>query len=257
MKAIDGFKAAMKRAEYLLNIYDLVCDTRERRVRSDWSGKFNNLMSWPEGENIVRVDGKDKKSILIMREDVGISRDQFTHDYLSELLRATLVLAVSSLDRYMHDLVVERSWSLLNRKEEEIPAELKKIKIPILRTTKALAQLKDDPKSRPGFIVKKAIQDILHREYTFQKPDDIQKAANMLGIKNFWKTVSKKINENDLQTKLKKIAQRRNQIVHEADIVRKTKAREITVREIKRTEVDEDVKWIKKFVYAIDKVLPS
>ena len=258
MSAKNNFGAAIERAEHLLTIYDLICDTRLRSVRSDWSNKFNSLMHWPKGENIVRIDGDNQKSILIMREEVGISRKQFAHDYLSELLRAALVVAVSGLDRYIHDLVVERSWSLLSVGEEKIPHELKKIEIPILQTKRALNRLKKDRNSRPGFIVKQAIQEVLHQKYTFQKPNDILRAAEMLGIKNFWESVSNKISEqpdkNNVISKLKSISKRRNQIVHEADIVLKTKAKKISLREITRKQTGEDVEWIKEFVNAIERL---
>lgn len=83
-------------------------------------------MHWPESEQICRVDGLDSNSILIFRESVGIDNEHFSHDYVSELLRAALVAAVSALDRYLHDLVVDYSWKLLSQAEDDIPAELKK-----------------------------------------------------------------------------------------------------------------------------------
>ena len=96
MKAKSSFNAAFERANHFLKLYELLRDTRVRGVRQDWAKKFNSLMQWPQQEKIVRVDGKQKRSILILREELQIDRDQFAHDYLSELLRAAIVAAVGA-----------------------------------------------------------------------------------------------------------------------------------------------------------------
>ena len=119
-------------------------------------------MHWPQAEKIVRIDGKDRRSILVLREGLGIDRKGFAHEYLSELLRAAIVATVSALDRYMHDIVVEKSWKLLNEPEDDIPRELKRIMIPVLESKKALDRLRQDQKSRPGNVIKQAIQTVLH-----------------------------------------------------------------------------------------------
>lgn len=255
MKAQAGFEKAMERAEHLITLYDLLRDTRQRSIRSDWASKFNALMHWPQGENIIRVDGKDKNSILILRESVGITRQQFAHYYLSELLRAALVTAVSALDRFMHDLVVEKSWALLRKGESEVPNEMRKIRISVVETKRALERLRADAKARPGHIVKKAIQDVLHRDYTFQKPDDILKAGRMLGIEDFWGRVAEAMpgnpNKDQIIQRIRTISKRRNQIVHEADLIVKTKPKKVRVREIKRSEVVADIEWLRTFVRAV------
>lgn len=254
--AKDGFSSAIERANHFLKLYAVLHDTRTRRVRSDWAGSFKRLMQWSQNENIVRVDGEE--SLLILRESAGIDRAHFAHDYLSELLRATIVSAVSALDRYMHDMIVEKSSALLSLPEDDIPKELRNLAVPILSAKKALEQLRKYSKSRPGHILKKEIQAALHKEYTFQNPDSIAKGAKMLNIKNFWGEIAKRLPTNpskgDVQNKLKEIMLRRNQIVHEADLIRKTKAKKITVREISLSTAKEYVEWINNFVLAINNV---
>ena len=262
MKIIDGFDKAIERAEHLLKIYDLIHNTRKRAIGSGWANKFNKLIHWPVSEKFIRIDGKKRESILIIKESVGISSEQFSHDYLSELLRAALVAAVSALDKYMHDLVVGKSVSLLRQSEEKIPSEFKKIRIPILEAQKALKHLKNDSESRPGHIIKKAIQTVLHRDYTFQGSASILKATRMIGIENFWENILTEMsplyeNKKEIISKLDKIAKRRNQIVHEADVPPMLKPRKINLREISRKEIEEDIKFIKEFVSAIEKVAHS
>ena len=256
MKAKTAFDAAITRGEHLLTLYDLLGDQRKRSVREDWASKFRKFMKWKQNEKIIRVDGDG--CIVILRESANISREHFKHDYLSELLRFSLVAAVSAMDRYFHDAVVERSWSLLGRKEENIPKELLKLEIPVLEAKRALSRLKGDNRSRPGNLVKKAIQDKLHAKFTFQNPDNVLKAARMLGVEDFWSKVATNMpgvpKGNNLQNRLKQITLRRNQIVHEADLERKTRQTRLSLREVSSRESKKSVKWIKEFVQAVDKV---
>ncbi len=259
MKPKDGFDAAMARVDHLLNLYDILHNTRTRQIRSDWATKFLDLMHWPKGEAIVRVDGKDKNSLLILRPQLKLDHTRFSHDYLSELLRSAVVATVSALDRYVHDLVLHHSWSLLSRPEKAIPSELKKLSLPILATKNALEKLRGDPKARPGHLVKTALQTHLHRDHTFQRPADVAKAAQMLGVKDFWSEVAKQMpgspDKGKVIETLNTIVNRRNQIVHEADMVRKTRAKKITLREIARSTAQEWCNWSRSLVETIDKVV--
>jgi hypothetical protein len=259
MEPKQAFDVALARAEHFLTLYDLLHDTRARRVRRDWADRFKEVMHWPVRENIVRIDGKDRKSILILREELGIDRSRFTHEVLSELLRSALVAAVSALDRYLHDLVVEHCWKLLSRKEEDIPTELRKLQLPVVATKKALKRLRADPNSRPGYVVKRAVQEHLHRHFTFQKPESVLSACQMLGVEDFWARAASEMpgspDKQDVIFTLKDIALRRNQIVHEADLILKIKPKTITTRSIGATDTREQIEWIRNFVAAIDTIV--
>jgi hypothetical protein len=261
MKPKNNFDVAMERADHLLRLYALLHDTRVRKVRADWAAKLTALMHWPRGEKIVRVDGKGRNSILLLREAAGVDRDKFTHEYLSELLRAAVVAIVSALDRYMHDLVVHYSWSLLSKTEQKIPKELKKLRIPVLSARYAVDKIRGAAKARPGVLVKEAIRNQLHREFTFQKPDDVQKAALMLGVEDFWGKVAEAmpgaLRKADVKENLRQIADRRNQIVHEADLVRKARAKSTTMREITLNTALNWASWMQDFVTAVDAVVAS
>ncbi|HCW89249.1 MAG TPA: hypothetical protein DHU56_04220 [Marinobacter sp.] len=258
IKPKDTFDFALKRADHFLLLYDIVHNSRQRDGRSDWLSSFKRLMRWPQREKIVRIDGKDKQSLLILRESLGLSREEFSHEYASELLRSAIVCSVSALDRYMHDVVVDRSWALLSQAEKDVPKDLKKVRLPILATKKALEKLKANPTARPGALIKKEIQKVVHIDFTFQKKSDIEKGAKLLGIKDFWRSVSNEMPNNpsagEVQEELTRITKRRNQIVHESDLILKTSAKEITQREITHKESQQSVHWISDFVTALDKV---
>ena len=255
----DAFDFSIKRSEHFLTLYDLLHDTRVRRARSDWLQKFRSLMHWPQTEAITRIDGKDRNSLLIIREAVGIDASSFSHDYSSELLRSATSSSVSALDRYMHDLVSHRCWRLLRQPEHRVPKDLARLRIPALATKKALEKLRSDPTARPGTIIRKEIQDVLHREFTFQNPASMDNAARMLGVDDFWGKVAREIRprrtKGEIQDQLRSLARRRNQIVHEADLVIQAKSRSIRLREISREEVHCNVEFVKLFVAAIDNVV--
>lgn len=249
----------MDRAEHLLDLYNLVHDTRSRGVRSDWATSFKETMHWPHGENIVRVDGHGQNSMLILRERLGIDRDRFTHNYASELLRSTVVTIISALDRFVHDLVVYYCWKVLNYSDDKIPKQMRKISIPVVETKRAVLKGRNDKNSRPGHIVKKAIQEHLHNNFTFQKPSDVIFAMQMLGVIDFWGMVAAKMSGSPSKEKvieaLSTITRRRNQIVHEADLVLRTKAQTINPRDISYTKIRIWTDWMKDFGQAVNKVV--
>lgn len=253
-----GFIAAVARAKHLLQLYELICDTRKRGVRADWSASFKQIMHWPSDEKIVRVDGKNRDSILLMRESCGIDREHFAHDYSSELLRSAVVASVSAIDRLLHDLIIQHSWKLLTQKEADIPKKLQAISISVVDTKKALDHLRRDKSSRPGNLVKQAIQEKIHRDFTFQTPDSIFQASQMLGIKDFWGKVVEAIDsdtsKSDLLATLSKITKRRNQIVHEADLIR-TSRRDPSLREISYADAEKWVNWMASFGLAVSTVV--
>lgn len=258
MTPLTGFNAALERADHLVRLYELICDTRQRGVRRDWATAFLSTMRWPATEQIVRIDGKDKNSVLVFREACGITREHFTHDYLSELLRSAVVASVSALDRLMHDHIVKHSWKLLTRNEAEVPSRLKSLPISAIDARKALEQLRKNSKARPGNAIKKAIQERLHRDFTFQSPDSVLEAAKILGINDFWSQVASKMpnspEKSEVISTLRSIANRRNQIVHEADLVRTHKSQP-SLRPISHTEAREWCTWMRNFGQAVDEVI--
>ena len=252
----DTFDTAIARARHLLLLYDILHDRRQRNVRADWKIRFCGLMHWPQSEEIVRIDGENQNSMLILRAEVGMSRDEFTHDYISELLRGTITSAVSALDRYIHDQIVNHAIKLLSRAEADIPKELRQLRLPALTVKRSLEKLKADDTSKPGTILKRDLQEMLHRDETFQTVSGVERGARMLGIKDFWAELTKKIpaytKSGDVQESLRKIATRRNQIVHEADVISQQRAREVKLRDITKPDAEHALTFIETFVSAFD-----
>ena len=81
----------------------------------------------------------------------------------------------------------------------------------------------------------------------------------MIGIQDFWASAANNMNgtpeKKDVMDRLRQITTRRNEIVHEADLVKKIKAKKLTLREIERAEAAGAIDWLKDFVAAIDQVI--
>ena len=101
----ENFDYSYDRSQYYMSLYKLLNNQRARKVRSDWLKKFKELVRWNSNEKIYRVDGKN--SILLFKESAGLTLGNFKHEYLSELLKSSLVSSVAALDRYLHDLLLD------------------------------------------------------------------------------------------------------------------------------------------------------
>ena len=116
MDSKETFDATIERAEHFLTLYELLKNGRKRKPKSTWSSKFKTFMNWKQKNPIMRIDGKD--SLLIIRKpSAGLTYERFEHDYLSELLRSAIVASVSSLDKYLHDIAIEKCYALLTGPE--------------------------------------------------------------------------------------------------------------------------------------------
>lgn len=258
MTPLETFQNSIERCSHFITLYDLLHNKRQRKVRSDWAARFKAFMGWNSSDNIIRIDGE--RNILVIRPQIDLTVEQFDHEYVSELLRAAIVTSVSALDRYMHDLAVSNSIKILRRAEDQIPTEFKKLTIPVIEAKKAIKKIKDHPNSRPGHIIKKALQEGLHYK-TYQGPTGIENCMAILGIKKIWASLSPLMpntpNSETIKTKLSTITNRRNKIVHEADLIRRMEARTFSIRKITREEAEGSVTFIKNLVSAVDQVAIS
>ena len=69
--------------------------------------------------------------------------------------------------------------------------------------------------------------------------------------------MSGKPKPGDIQKRLGAIAKRRNQIVHEADVIAKTRVRAARIRPIEASRIRGDIKWLDEFVRATDIVVTT
>ncbi len=138
----------------------------------------------------------------------------------TEVLRAVIVMAVSALDCYLHDLIVLGTVDIYTnsfkygftnktlRPSNDIGWLQHKL------TLNKLDQLLE---------IENSIREVIETK-TFQDPDIIAKNLQCLGVDDLWNRVAgdsrMTLSEPDIKKSLKLIVNRRNDIVHEADIDR-------------------------------------
>lgn len=133
---------------------------------------------------------------------------------LSDLLRAEIVMSVSALDHYIHEIsrkgMIE-CWT----GRRSITQAFEKFPIPI-------AQTRDLASTNPATAT--AILDGIIREKhgyeSFQKPTKIADAIRLFCSVDLWKEVGRILSQSpsDVKATLGLIIDRRNKIAHEADV---------------------------------------
>ncbi len=164
----------------------------------------------------------------------------------SDLLRWQFVLAVSALDKYIHDIV------RLGMIDEFLGKRAKTSKFNMFKITLS-ASLMIKSSEYPEFEIE---QEIIkqHGFLAFQDPDKIADALSFIwdephkwqAIRRLMKTP---ITETDLKIKLKNIVLRRNQIVHQGDC---SFAPDPIQQDILKEDVVSVIEFIKEIVNAID-----
>jgi hypothetical protein len=252
MKAIAVYKNGRERAEHLLKLAELLTNTRDRRMRTDWAKKLKTLMHWRQHEKIDRVDGTG--AILILRESAHVTYKNFNAEYTSELLRAAHVTIVAALDRYCHELILSRCIKTL-KNSKGCSAELRKIALPILDVHKAVAHARK-PDTRPMNVIRASLQDVLYKR-TFQSPNEIAQGLSIIVVTNLWNECATQMgcSAKDITTRLDKIVVRRNKMVHEGDIVRHKRGGKVRYGKITPKLVVDDVIWLGTLVDAMEAVV--
>ncbi len=131
---------------------------------------------------------------------------------LSDLLRTQLVMCVSALDRYVHEVTRLGMLATLAGKRPPTDA-FQKYEIALGSVSQATAALASDAwldteiRTRHGYL-------------SFQQPEKIADAIRLISSVELWNALGAKLKQppKALKTELQLIVSRRNQIVHEADV---------------------------------------
>jgi hypothetical protein len=131
----------------------------------------------------------------------------------SQLLRSEYALIVSSFDKYIHDVVKEIMLQYFFNKNIE-PDN------PLVFSIYKMQILLDEPNQ----INRELLLDSYIREATsklsFQSPQSIEYALSLIGLKKIWSQLDPIMGQSasDIREQLAIFINRRNKIVHEADI---------------------------------------
>lgn len=274
MKPKEAYDDIAARAKHLLGLHDGLINTRQRRIRKDWSEAFCRVMHWRKSSQIERVDSKD--AIVVLREGARLVPDDFSRESLSDLLRAALALGVGALDRYVHERAVQRVISALGatkltqqQQDLAIPvvyaleAARRAVRSSVKRTSVAYEKQEDTPGSvakvqcRPANEMRIKIQDYLHT-MCFQSWREIYHAFALLGITDVNAQI---INQHrignlkkDVEARLNEIVRRRNLVVHEGDLIRHKRAGKVRLQPIGSSFVKESLDFLDELVDMLEGV---
>jgi len=167
-------------------------------------------------------------------------------------------MSVTAIDSYMHAIVLRRIADV--RKRADLPKTLARLEVPFseladLADASIHAQRKSH-NSRPWVRVKASLQKRLLKE-TFQSYDQVATAFAIAGIEKAWTRVAAELGED--QTNIKKwlnnLVHRRNQIVHEGDLVRASRPRGLRFNKISHVDVRDNIEEVASLIDAMDKVV--
>lgn len=129
----------------------------------------------------------------------------------SDLLRAQIVLAVSALDYYVHEVTVLGMVAVFERRRPPTKAFLK---YPV-----SVGSLSSGASGVSSNWFEAEIRE-RHSHLSFQQPDKVADAIRLFSDIKLWRELSMKmaISEQSAKDRLKLIVDRRNKIAHEADL---------------------------------------
>jgi hypothetical protein len=131
---------------------------------------------------------------------------------ISDIWRAELVLAVSALDHFIHELARTGMVEIANGTRTKTDAYLR-FRIPLAAAESALAGVPHD------LWFTEAVRE-QHSWLSFQDPEKIADAIRLVSTAKLWDEVAAELGlpARDVKTRLKLVVERRNKIAHEADM---------------------------------------
>lgn len=177
--------------------------------------------------------------------------DKVTPLDISDILRSQIVLAVSALDCYFHDLCEESMLYIFAHKNFATNNSFKNFAIS-MDTLHQVANT--NLTSEKIFFLSKEIKR-KNSYKSFQEPKNISEALSHIGITKVWVKVGVLLSKEspDLQNQLSLIVARRNQIAHESDINPTLGIGE--KYEIDANMVNEIIVFIRQIITAIEHIV--
>jgi hypothetical protein len=161
-----------------------------------------------------------------------------------DILRAEIVLAVSALDCFIHDLVKQgmiETYQGVRTPSKQF--EVYQIPFKFLK----LIENTDNSDEKLGYL-ENAIREINSKD-SYQAPKGIDYALQFINIKSIWQAVSVLMNikAEDIRSELSLIIDRRNKIAHEADYDALTGSK----TQIEQQNINDVIQFIEKLCESI------
>lgn len=196
----------------------------------------------------LRFEGVIKRSLNLLTIQSSVektlSQGGMSLD-ISDISRASVVLAVSAMDAYFTGIFAERLVPFVKKKSPS-KGLIELLQQAGLNTRVSLELLTMD---RPYRRVRKLIDSYLD-QHTTQRIDSINKLFLAYGIKNFCQQVERKARRKTLLKSIRILVQRRHEISHKGDLNSHGGLKSINLDQIKTRVMD-----VVKFVSCADEIL--
>ena len=105
MQLIDMFNSAIADAEHLRLLYSTLLTSNQRAIRPEWANRFfrARLNAWPQQNGLWR--SANANVLIVGTNAAQITHRHFQHQSLAVLLRASLVLYMSAVDKILHEAI--------------------------------------------------------------------------------------------------------------------------------------------------------
>jgi hypothetical protein len=162
----------------------------------------------------------------------------------SDILRAEIVLAVSALDCFIHDLVKQgmvETYQGIRTPSNNFP------NYPIPLKFLKLIESAANADEKLGYL-DNAIKGINSKD-SYQAPKNIDYALQFINIKNIWQKIFDLMSSkaDDIKDRLSEIIDRRNKIAHEADYNALTGSKTL----IEQQNINDIIQFIEKLCESI------
>lgn len=245
------FQESIDQADKLFRLYEGLLTQSKRAIRNDWKERFlaAKLTEWPKSTQLWR--SKSSNLLLVGTSAAGFTHKDFQSEPLSALLRASLALAMASIDKVLHE-AVNKHFSKLARGaklDKIINLELSEsYRIAIASRTRRGRG--GSIKSRPGPKIKAAVLENLYRK-SFLSLDSLEQICAACGsksiIKSFAGTLQGRPEPDAIKHKWRTLYAKRNHVVHECDVQRRANLRRVRYNEVSPAETRRDLDFIKTF----------
>jgi len=138
---------------------------------------------------------------------------------VSDILRAALVLTVSALDYYIHEVVTLGMLEIYRGQRSEPSPTPNSSQSAFSRFKVSLNGARQE--RLIAISIGSWLENEIQQNYgSFFEPDKIAEAIRLISAKKLWEEVASKLNKpaKDIKSQLSIIVDRRNKIAHEADI---------------------------------------
>jgi len=244
------FQEATEQAEYFECLYDALLTKTERAVRREWKERFYDakLVKWAKRDELWR--SQNDHIIMVGKKTSGINEKYFRSDCLVLLLKSALVSILAGIDKILHEAISNRFSSLaqVGTLDSFVRLDLSK-SYKIARAARERKGKGGKIKPRPGHPIKAESLKVMYGE-SYLSLNRLQQVCAACGKNRIFTLYAKTItgsSAEDLQNEWNNIYRRRNFIVHECDIIRRSKMRIVRLNNSNPIILKKHIEFSKKF----------